>query len=372
MKAVKTVSREFLEWWVDELRTLIPERLHRVLYRKKSRLVFCVVGEQIEIFKNSGTQCDKESERIIVRRDHSEEIAEKLNVVSISQRLSSICLRMSSSDCLLRDRKYPRAAKPKISEILQRELLQSTPFTKDEIYSDYVTTFDHHEPSMMNVTQLIIKREIVDQLVEDLQAANLIVDHVDAYDEKTQKIYDIDFFKDDCARKENKASIFSNYVFFFVLIILLLIFAAIGMVQRQESVLVALSTEIAYMKRDAMSITKKNERISERSDQITSVLLEKSQRPSILQVWREITVLLPDSVWLTDLQFNGKKVLVTGFATSAASLVEVLNESPLFKETKLVSQVRYDEQKKKEQFRLEIVLQMRQPENSNSSAAGEM
>lgn len=65
-------------------------------------------------------------------------------------------------------------------------------------------------------------------------------------------------------------------------------------------------------------------------EQVERIRNEKKTSASLVRVWAELTHLLPDTAWLTDLSAKGEDLTITGFSTSAAELIEPLDGSPLF------------------------------------------
>ncbi|WP_292538341.1 PilN domain-containing protein [Mesorhizobium sp.] len=65
-------------------------------------------------------------------------------------------------------------------------------------------------------------------------------------------------------------------------------------------------------------------------EQVEGIRNEKTTSASLVRVWAELTHLLPDTAWLTDLSSKGGELTITGFSTSAAELIGPLDASPLF------------------------------------------
>lgn len=65
-------------------------------------------------------------------------------------------------------------------------------------------------------------------------------------------------------------------------------------------------------------------------EQVERIRNEKKTSASLVRVWAELTRLLPDTAWLTDLSSKGGDLTIMGFSTSAAELIEPLDASPLF------------------------------------------
>jgi general secretion pathway protein L len=64
--------------------------------------------------------------------------------------------------------------------------------------------------------------------------------------------------------------------------------------------------------------------------QISAVRNEKRGAVPIVSVVEEMSRVIPDSTWLTDIEVGGNAATFTGFSASAAALISVLEASPLF------------------------------------------
>ncbi len=66
----------------------------------------------------------------------------------------------------------------------------------------------------------------------------------------------------------------------------------------------------------------------------------KAQSVPVVRVWEELTRILPDDAWLTDIVIDGDMLTITGFATeSAAALIATLDASELFSAPNFTSPV---------------------------------
>jgi general secretion pathway protein L len=67
-----------------------------------------------------------------------------------------------------------------------------------------------------------------------------------------------------------------------------------------------------------------------------------------------VSRILPPHTWLSELRLSetpdGRQVVMTGFSEAAASLVGLIDRSPLFKEAALVGPVTVDQAERKERF----------------------
>jgi general secretion pathway protein L len=77
-------------------------------------------------------------------------------------------------------------------------------------------------------------------------------------------------------------------------------------------------------------------------------------RKMVVSVIENLTRLLPDSAWLTDLRIDGDTVDISGFSKSAASLIPILETSSVFSEAAFTSAVTRDPSEAKERFSMKL------------------
>lgn len=64
--------------------------------------------------------------------------------------------------------------------------------------------------------------------------------------------------------------------------------------------------------------------------QITSIRNEKRGAVPLVSILEEMSRIIPDSTWLTDIEISGEEVIFSGFSQSAAALIPLLEDSKLF------------------------------------------
>jgi len=86
---------------------------------------------------------------------------------------------------------------------------------------------------------------------------------------------------------------------------------------------------------------------------------------SKIKMLEELTKILPETVWIWNLKYNGKEVELSGFADSASDLIPLLDRSPLFEKVEFLApvtkeiQMRGAENREKERFRIKMRLEGR-------------
>jgi general secretion pathway protein L len=71
---------------------------------------------------------------------------------------------------------------------------------------------------------------------------------------------------------------------------------------------------------------------------------------SVLEVWDELSRILPDHTFLTESRIADSKVTMTGFSSDAARLVRIIDQSPLFSGAALTAAITSDATEHKDRF----------------------
>ena len=86
----------------------------------------------------------------------------------------------------------------------------------------------------------------------------------------------------------------------------------------------------------------------------------KSGEASKIEMLKELTQLLPSTVWIWNLKYMGKEIEISGFADSASDLIPLLDKSPFFEKVEFLTPVTKEkivigsETKDKERFKIKI------------------
>jgi general secretion pathway protein L len=111
-----------------------------------------------------------------------------------------------------------------------------------------------------------------------------------------------------------------------------------GLVARQQAQ--TLAAELDTLRTEATSLRQDVEALRGAQEEQRAFLAGIVGRPRLLDVLRDLTVALPDDVWISDLVFDGKTTVVSGeTATSAADLVLTLSRLKEFSNPRLAGPI---------------------------------
>ncbi len=137
----------------------------------------------------------------------------------------------------------------------------------------------------------------------------------------------------------------------------------VGVYQRYSEELSTVNAEIKKRKPAVEAAEKLQKQKEELGKEIFELRKIKMEETSKIEILRELTQTLPDTVWIWNFKYNGKEIEINGFADSASDLIPLLDRSPLFEKVEFLAPVtkervmRPDGDKEKERFRIKAKIE---------------
>ena len=152
---------------------------------------------------------------------------------------------------------------------------------------------------------------------------------------------------------------------FALLALLLGLTWGVGVYQRYSKELATVNAEIKKRKPAVEAVEKLQKQKEDLGKEIFELRKIKMEETSKIDILRELTQILPDTVWIWNFKYNGKEIEINGFADSASDLIPLLDKSPLFEKVEFLAPVtkervmRPDGDKEKERFRIKVRIEGR-------------
>ena len=344
----------FLDWWVDELKGLIPQAL-LAGRRQPRRLVVAVDGPKKRLLMEKAGL----SETLAETTDTADGLSSLARLIKARPSLP-VGLRLSGSECFSRTLHLPAPAEGDYRRILDLDMERTTPFRAAEVLTAYhVVPADAGAMRGKRVVRhLVVKRRTIDPLLQEMGALGIEPAFIDCWDDQRHGGLPVDFLaatrpaadRPGILRLRSLAAVF-----------VLLVVSAVGIwMLRHQSALAALE-----MRADAARAEAGNARLAMEASQTASARIEAMARQlrdrlPVGRIVEELTVIIPDDAWLSDLRIEADRVEFTGLAKSAAALVPLLESSPLFEDVSLTSPVVLDNNEDKERFSMRMLLAFRE------------
>ena len=344
-------TARFLEWWGEELLGLVPHWLRRLLADAETGVVLAQVDGGFQIVAASSSRGRKEDTSPLLSR--AQALAALADMAS-SSKAGSIGLRLPFSQCFERRVELPKAARDDLRRMLNFDLERATPFRLGDVYTACLPTGEAGAKGRQRVRQLIVKREAVDPLIADVKAAGLVPAFVDCWQTTAASGLPVNFLEADAPPRSGLARHVTAPRALAMLVLLLAGVAAVLSLSRYEAALGEVRADTARLRTQAAGVRDAMERSAAAVADLARLQRMKLGQVPAVEVLEELSRLLPDSVWLTDLRIEGDVVDVTGLAKSGAALPPLFVGSALFTDAALTAPVTLDQREDKERFSLRI------------------
>ena len=265
-----------------------------------------------------------------------------------------IVLRFASHAFYSRSVQLPQTAQRDFAKLLAVDLERATPFKTNEVYAGYELEPAARGSKQQPVRHVVIKRAVVNRLREQIEAAGFQLAGVETRGVGGAVIpIDIRPGNETAANAGPKVSTLKGLAALAIALTASLIYFS---VHRQERALSDVMTETASLKIGAQAVREKLTKVAEAEAAITDFNALRQAAISRAAILEELTKILPDSAWLTEIKIKGAAVDISGLAVSASALMPLIEASPYFVDAQTLTPVMFDQQHNKERFGIRMRL----------------
>ncbi|HMG79476.1 MAG TPA: PilN domain-containing protein [Xanthobacteraceae bacterium] len=353
------LNARFGRWWLREFLALFPERVAQWLTGSgKIALVLAQDDAFVELRLRSSGGAQLASMRVTRGEYTAASIDDFLRHNKLTRFDVTIAVVLRPEQFYTRKLVLPRQAGNVVDGIVARDLAEKTPFRLENIYYDYAIV---QEADKLTVTQQLAKRDSVEAAAI---AFGIEVSDIAFLDAATQQ--------EDAAREPaiTLRRDRNDRTFWARRMALALAGSAVALTLtaggidywRQQSALDTLGPQIANARRQAQEVRDAFAKLEHRQNSFGHLLARKRHTPALLDIWNEVTRLVPSDSWLTELHVTDAspsqdhRLAVSGFSAAAAKLVVTFDRSPLFREAALTTAIALDSTEQRERFALQAMV----------------
>jgi general secretion pathway protein L len=337
----------FGEWWVRELGAAMPERLRAALERRRARPVLAFDGATATLWRpaqTNGRVQMREAARIALDGDPQSVasagravLAPLLNLEN--GRMPPIAVALSPRAALRKTLTLPLALEEHLRQSLAYDLDRHTPFKADELYFDAAVIDRDVARGTLRVDLAAARRALVDTVLRQaegfgVRVGAVVVDPPAAVPSSRLNLLPAD-------RRVSRPVWARWQVVFPVLLLGAAALAALVLPiwQKREQV-IALNGAAEFARQRAAVSEGLRTELERRVSDYNFALERKYAFPGTVQVLEDVTRILPDDTWLTQLELRtmrGKdaqrELALRGESANAGRLVSLLEDSKLFTQT---------------------------------------
>jgi len=209
----------------------------------------------------------------------------------------------------------------RVSELAELDLISQTPFERSDVY----LIADNCNGSGRGY--YILKKSILHSLIDSCKKSKiktktlLLTGNDNQFSIKISEVYK--FVSESVFRRNLKIA-------FAFLIIMTSCLTVVHFHWRYEKAGNSLDEQIVIVSKDVAQVRSIVANQKALSNRLKNVLDLKKNASSTMEVWEELSRILPDSSWLSVLKVSDDEIIISGFSRAAASLIEIIDSSPIF------------------------------------------
>jgi general secretion pathway protein L len=354
--------RRFGDWWLKEFLDLLPDRIVELLSGRGQMLLVITAdqeGATLELLNQS--RALMASERTTPMGNALPEIDRFLQSHGLERNATDIGLRLPAESFFSKQLLLPAEAINTIEAIVAQDIAKKTPFKSADIYSDHVA-LERDDGNKVAVWQWIIRRQFVDKALLSL---NMAVEQLAFVMADSRGAHRPVPFINLRPKVHVGNSLYQRIALVLCCSAFILALLAGGLKYWNQQIAIdRLAAQIATTGAKAQQVRALVDQLQEKKRALLHLRLQRNEAPGLIDLWEEVTRVLPSHSWLSELRFvetAGKReeqVIMSGFSGAAPSLVGIIDSSPLFFDAALTSPIALDVIEGRERFALQAKVKM--------------
>lgn len=343
----RSALSSFLSWWRDELIGMLPSALSGQR-QPQARTILSLVPDGVRIVK-----CAARPPRRTPQPQGDAPLADVLDFLARMRKagraIEPIALQVPAATSFTRSVEIPAAARRDLERMMALDLERTTPFRLGDVLT--AIEVDPAGPSngQIKVQQIIVKRKPVFQVVDEIKALGLDVSRIEAGRDEANPIP----LTSPDALSDAPAKARPTGMAAMVLLGAIALLSALAVylyVDRHQAALQELQAQNAKMRAQAASQKSAVEKANAAQAAVASYKKLRSKMVSRAMLLEELSRVLPDTAWVSDLRIEDATIDISGQAKSAASLLPLLESSSHFIDASFSSTVTLEHSGEKERF----------------------
>lgn len=341
-------------WWLNELLATLPRRLSDWLTENRTRNLVLAADETTVAFHLTSDRRRVLASALVDKADYAPDHIDTFLHTQRQTRTSvSIGLRLPSNFVFARNLILPLEVRRNLDAVVIQDMISKTPFQINDVYHAHTA---HKTDDKIVVHQWIIRRKHVDALADTLS-----IDLADVAFIEPQGVENARE-PQPVVRLHGPSSMSERWIgrtgLALTIAALLLSIVTAGLrYGHQQETIDRLQVEVAAARSKAQQTLAVLKGIERDRAGLHLIRLKRSGEPGLLDVWLEITRVLPSDSWLTELRVSetadARQVVITGFSAAAAALVPLLDRSTLFVNASLIAPISLDASEQRERFAIQ-------------------
>ena len=348
------LARSLWRWWSGELVALVPPAIRRSLAGWSRRPALMVDGSAVILGYESGSRWE-----VVGPLDISLEEPAQASVLLFpgkvrTGRLIAARMRLAPNLALHLPMSLPLAAQANLRQVVEFEFERFSPFKRDAVYFSHRVAARDVSNARLDIALTLVQRDTIDELREKVERNGLRITGIDVGGQPLPLPFE--------AARGERLPVRQRFIqlavrALFGFAVLMAVALVVVPYFRNSATITQLTEAVAQAKREADASAKVQDAIDGEIHDQSFVVDRKQSSPTVSALMASLTKILPDDVWLTELEIDGDAVQLSGFAGSATVVLGLLDQSPMLANAAFRSSVTQDAQLARERF--DITAQIR-------------
>ena len=337
----------FWHWWLHELASLVPARARAAFQRRRARPVLAFDGARAVLWTHvqtaGGTRMAPVAEIPLMGEQDAVSAGGRRALAPLAHTGSGVApeivVALPPRAVLRKTLVLPAAIEDSLHQALSYDLDRHTPFRADELYFDAAIVDRDPMRNTLQVELAAARRAVVDPLLRHAENFGARVVALSVDPPEAAQSSRLDLLPQE---GRNGDSAFARwYVAIPALLLVAGIAAALVLpLWQKRSEAIALNEQSDEARARATVSDGLRTQLERRVGDFNFALERKYAFPATVQVLEDVTRILPDDTWLTQLELRSvrgkegqRELTLRGESANAGRLVSLLEESRLFAQT---------------------------------------
>ncbi len=323
-----------LRWWRRSLLAWLPERWQWALGWSRSRLLLQHDGDRLVLQRDTGTRCDAVLE--LPWPQTPQALEQRLDA-----RLRTLPRHwlLPPGAALRRPLRLPAAAATRLRDVVRFEIDRQTPFEPAQVSYD-VRELGILEDGQLQVELVVMPRLALEQWAGQVGPWAQGLAGVDVADADGQPL-GVNLLPAEQRQTTRDPMRRWNLILAAAALVLLAL-AGQQILANRQAAADALRAQVDAAARQARTVAAQRQQLQNLVDGAAFLEQQRGAHASTVELWNELTRLLPDGTYLEKLSVEGNTLQLIGLSREAAQLVPLLQDSPLWRKVNLTGVLQAD------------------------------
>jgi general secretion pathway protein L len=323
-----------LRWWRRSLLAWLPVRWQWAMGWSRSRLLLSRHGEQLVLRRDTAAQV-----QAVVELPWPTASVDLEAVLDARLRRLPRHWVLPAAAVLRRPLRLPAAAAPRLRDVVGFEIDRQTPFEASQVHYD-VRELGTLPDGQLQVELVVIPRQALEQWSQQAGTWSQQLAGVDADDGNGQPL-GINLLPPTQRRVTHDPLRRWNLLLGCATLVLLAL-AGNQLLDNRQAAADRLREQVDSAAHDARRVAAQRQQLQDMVDGAAFLEGKRGAHASTVELWNELTRLLPDGTYLEKLSVEGNTLQLIGLSREASQLVSLLQDSPLWRKVNLTGVLQAD------------------------------